>query len=157
MGQTHRWDWRSDRESRRSKLNMSDGVTSNTRVSKSSLSSSAESICLRISISLTLGNTVVGQTNTISESLNSSGNTNAPAATLAITEVCLTTLDEWASLTEAWVQTYLVMSLNSSILVVISSWANQSFCNNHDVQESRNASPSHQLALSRNHEPSQTV
>ena len=100
---------------------MSDGVTSNTRVSKSSLSSSAESICLRISISLTLGNTVVGQTNTISESLNFSGNTNAPAATLAITEVCLTTLDEWASLTEAWVQTYLVMSLNSSILVVISS------------------------------------
>ena len=32
----------------------------------------------------------------------------------------------------------------------------QSFCNNHDVHESRNAAPSHQLALSRNRDPSQT-
>jgi len=52
-------------------------VTSNKRGSTSSVSSSVESISLRLGISLTLGNTVVHQTSTITDSLNSSGNTDS--------------------------------------------------------------------------------
>merc|ERR1711936_722845 len=55
------------------------GVSSNKRGSTSSVSGSVESISigLRLGISLTLGNTVVHQTSTKTDSLNSSGNTNS--------------------------------------------------------------------------------
>ena len=52
-------------------------MSSNKRGSTSSVSGSVESISLRLGISLTLGNTVVHQTSTITDSLNSSGNTDS--------------------------------------------------------------------------------
>ena len=55
-------------------------MTSNKRGSTSSVSSSVESISLRLGISLTLGNTVVHQTSTITDSLNSSGNTDSSSS-----------------------------------------------------------------------------
>ena len=56
------------------------GVSSNKRGSTSSVSGSVESISLRLGISLTLGNTVVHQTSTITDSLNSSGNTDSSSS-----------------------------------------------------------------------------
>merc|ERR1719430_3124992 len=55
-------------------------VSSNKRGSTSSVSGSVESISLRLGISLTLGNTVVHQTSTITDSLNSSGNTDSSSS-----------------------------------------------------------------------------
>ena len=55
-------------------------MSSNKRGSTSSVSSSVESISLRLGISLTLGNTVVHQTSTITDSLNSSGNTDSSSS-----------------------------------------------------------------------------
>ena len=55
-------------------------MTSNKRGSTSSVSGSVESISLRLGISLTLGNTVVHQTSTITDSLNSSGNTDSSSS-----------------------------------------------------------------------------
>ena len=55
-------------------------VSSNKRGSTSSVSGSVESISLRLGISLTLGNTMVHQTSTITDSLNSSGNTDSSSS-----------------------------------------------------------------------------
>ena len=55
-------------------------MSSNERGSTSSVSGSVKSISLRIGISLTLGNTVVHQTSTITDSLNSSGNTDSSSS-----------------------------------------------------------------------------
>ena len=55
-------------------------VSSNKRGGTSSVSGSVESISLRLGISLTLGNTVVHQTSTITDSLNSSGNTDSSSS-----------------------------------------------------------------------------
>ena len=55
-------------------------MSSNKRGSTSSVSSSVESISLRLGISLTLGNTVVHQTSTITNSLDSSGNTDSSSS-----------------------------------------------------------------------------
>merc|ERR550517_2051633 len=55
-------------------------VSSNKRGGTSSVSGSVESISLRLGISLTLGNTVVHQTSTITDSLNSTGNTDSSSS-----------------------------------------------------------------------------
>ena len=56
------------------------GVTSSSSNRGSGVSSSVESIGLRLSISLTLGNTVVDQTGSIANSLHSSGNTDSSSS-----------------------------------------------------------------------------